>query len=658
MRLHHNSTAQKVVSLLVLLSIVLLDISACTSGQTPTSPQAQTLPAAEGTAQIPAEETQPETPKAKETPPTATPVPPTATPTVSPLITLVPALGDADRDVRVSAVESLGELGAAAKEAVPDLVKVLLQDKDWFVRFAAAEALGKIQAEAAPALSQVLEDGSGNAAFLALMALREIGPEAGEAIPSLIGLLEGADPLLRTKAAETFAFIEPVSEDTVSLLIQKLGDADDDGQQAITRALGAIGSEAVPQLIEALGDEDPNMQERAAGALGQMGAEAKEAVPALIEALSQEWAIRTLGEIGPEAKEAVPVLIQAAEESVGIGASSGALTALGRIGTEEAVAFLNEKIVQPVGTYDFQAGLERQAAAMSLPNGSLTDEATGRLIAALAGANMPEWLGLSLALGIQAGRDEQVVSALIDALEDRSRDVRNGAAFALSIGQHEEAVPALLQALHDEAHHVRANAARALGSSGVASEEVVSALIEALGDEEGVARLGAMEGLGKFGPAGKEAVPALIELALHGDKAEDASGGQRDAVEALGGIGPGAVDAVPALTDLLQDQDPAVRELAAQALGEVGPDAEGAIPQLLEMLGDEDNSARTAATVALTNIQPDTEEAIAVLVQVLGDHEQARDQRYSAAVALGRSVAGTDIDARTWLEMWGVEEEE
>ena len=140
------------------MSLVFLDITACTSGQTPASPQVQTLPAAEGTAPIPAEETPPETPKAKETPPTATPVPPTTTPTVSPLETLLPALGDPDRDVRVSAVESLGELGAAAKEAVPDLVEVMLQDRDWSVRFAAAEALGKMQAEAAPALSQVLDE--------------------------------------------------------------------------------------------------------------------------------------------------------------------------------------------------------------------------------------------------------------------------------------------------------------------------------------------------------------------------------------------------------------------------------------------------------------------------------------------------------------------
>ena len=59
---------------------------------------------------------------------------------------LVEALADDDGGVRCAAAEALGNMGPAAREAVPVLEK-LLRDKDPGIRQAAAEALKRIREE-------------------------------------------------------------------------------------------------------------------------------------------------------------------------------------------------------------------------------------------------------------------------------------------------------------------------------------------------------------------------------------------------------------------------------------------------------------------------------------------------------------------------------
>lgn len=90
-------------------------------------------------------------------------------------------------------------------------------------------------------------------------ALGEIGPEAKEAIPVLIPLLEDGEFMIR---------------------------------RAVAEALAAIGPETreLPALIRALQDEDYWVRTFVAEALETMGADAKEAVPVLIQALGDaKW---------------------------------------------------------------------------------------------------------------------------------------------------------------------------------------------------------------------------------------------------------------------------------------------------------------------------------------------------------------------------------
>ncbi len=77
--------------------------------------------------------------------------------------------------------------------------------------------------------------------------------------------------------------------------------------------LGAQAKDAVPALINALRGETL-VRQNAALALGSMGPEARDAVPALTQLLADpEWTVRrqaalSLGEIGSEARTAVPAL--------------------------------------------------------------------------------------------------------------------------------------------------------------------------------------------------------------------------------------------------------------------------------------------------------------------------------------------------------------
>src|SRR5262245_30942806 len=69
-------------------------------------------------------------------------------------------------------------------------------------------------------------------------------------------------------------------------------------------------------------------------------------------------------------------------------------------------------------------------------------------------------------------------------------------------------VPALVEALKDKDRDVRQAACTALGNLG---QEAVKPLIEALKNDDKATQAAAIEALGKIGPNASDAVPALIK---------------------------------------------------------------------------------------------------------------------------------------------------
>jgi HEAT repeat protein len=284
-----------------------------------------------------------------------------------------------------------------------------------------------------------------------------------------------------------------------------------------------------------------------------------------------------------------------------------------------------QKLLLSLAAPEFEIRRHTVKALMEI--GPAAAEAVPALIIALGDKERAVREGATKALA-QIG--SAAVPALITALGDKECAVRQGAANALGqLGPAAaETVPALITALGDPDAESREKAAWVLKQIGPAAAKAVPALITALGDDDKDVRWYAGTALGRTGPAAAEAVPALI-TALGKIDAEE--GSRWSAVEILGRIGPAAAEAVPALIIALGDADYYVRGSAAKALGRIGP---AAVPALIIALGDADAGVRQRAAEALGWIGPAADAAVPALTTVLGD---GKDQvREAATKALNR----------------------
>jgi HEAT repeat protein len=183
-----------------------------------------------------------------------------------PPLTAVPSLlsllSDDNSEVRRRAIRALGDLGAEARRVLPALRAALRET--------------------------ALHDGDEGARGEALRALLRAGPQPPAEVAALVESLRSDVDVVRFHAAVA------------------LGES------------GADGRAAVPALIHAsLWDEEPAVRVEAARALWRIDRRAAPAVYALTRALGDAnelvcWiAAECLGQMGPAARDAVPALWQA-----------------------------------------------------------------------------------------------------------------------------------------------------------------------------------------------------------------------------------------------------------------------------------------------------------------------------------------------------------
>ncbi len=283
-----------------------------------------------------------------------------------------------------------------------------------------------------------------------------------------------------------------------------------------------------------------------------------------------------------------------------------AAAGLGRVGDAHAVPALVQALADPAPLVQWQAAHALQAlhakALVPMDRPPLPQ-----------GSAFTRW-------------QRSVLTALADALHDRSPDVRREAAFSLA----EIADPSTVQALvagaiesedpvcweigHALLQVVRTDPDRiadahavlvpALHAGDPWTRQVAAGLIAWLGnpgplvpllsllhDPEVAVRRAACAALGQLQSSGASG-------ALLGRLADDDSGVRQEAALALGRIGDRY--AVPALKQLLGDEVPAVRAAVAEALARI----EGAVaqPVLLQVLRDADPMPRLAAIRALGDV--------------------------------------------------------
>jgi HEAT repeat protein len=198
---------------------------------------------------------------------------------------------------------SVGHPAAPRLEAVPSLIS-LLKDSDQGIRMQAAKALGSLGERAQRVLpvlraalkEAALKDDDESVRTHAAHALLQIGPQPASEVAGLIDSLQDDVEVVRFHAGIALGDLGYAAQPSVPALIHTaLWDQDPAVRVEAAMALWKIdrnkGPLVIPALIKALADNNELICWIAADYLGQLGSEARQAIPALRQALRRPYRI-------------------------------------------------------------------------------------------------------------------------------------------------------------------------------------------------------------------------------------------------------------------------------------------------------------------------------------------------------------------------------
>jgi HEAT repeat protein len=498
------------------------------------------------------------------------------------------ALKSPDAMVRAHAVESLAEMGPAAQAAAADLAGLvkdpdakvrrqviralvairpgveigakafvsLMEDQDPGVRLRAMSAIADAGPAAVPLLIESLKNEK--VAYWACLVLRDMGPEAKDAVPALTETLSSKQPQVCREALLALAAIGQPAAAAVPRIAALVGDGLHG--TAATYALGAIGT--LPADIETKVREnakggDKLLSTASLWTLARVHPDDKEirreVTERLVERLKEQdpnvraWAARGLAALPPAPDIVVPIFEKAfadADEATlrsamdaiaGIGAR--AVPPLVRILGKEKYAKLRGNVAYVLGEIGPEAAPATEALAklLSDADAKVSTEAAMALakIGAPAAAAVPE---------------------LTKAVEKAMADAGD-------------------KGVDQQADTTGCAAAYALGRIGPAAAPAASALLKATASREAALSLAGAWALAQIEPASAEAaaktVPILVTGLVHA-----VAKFRQGAAESLGNLGPLAKDALDPLQKAAkEDPDQAVRQAAAQAVEKISQPA-------------------------------------------------------------------------------------
>jgi len=119
----------------------------------------------------------------------------------------------------------------------------------------------------------------------------------GKPLSEWMKMLKGEDPVGKYAAIHAVGKIGPEAKEAIPILIETIREVRNRDKRilvACNNALLAMGKEIVPHMISLLKDDTWEMRRGAAWILGKLGPDARDAVPALSEALNDpNAAVRT-----------------------------------------------------------------------------------------------------------------------------------------------------------------------------------------------------------------------------------------------------------------------------------------------------------------------------------------------------------------------------
>lgn len=435
--------------------------------------------------------------------------------------------------------------------------------------------------------------------------------------------------------------------------------------------LVAAEAPSVADLASAASATDPAVAIDAIDALGRLGPQAKDALPALLQALdspdeSVRWhAERTLGSIGPAATAAVPKLLAALDNPSAL-VKAYAAFALGQIGKDAEPAI--EKLVERAFDADplvrravlraihaigaplektrplFLKILEEERPDVVLPMlHSLAEagaQAVGPLCEVLKDSKACYWACVALQdIGPAAAA---AVPQLIDVLSHQQPEVRMQALLALAaIGSASApATPEIVKLLeNDEFEAVRFSAAFALGAIGQKDQNATKALIAGARSDKPILRLVSVWVLARQNPDKPGLLERAAQMMAKGLVSEDAEL-RTVAAKLLAGFDGHAEIVGPALAAALTDSDPRVVEYALDALAALGPKI---LPRVSDAL--QDKARRHYATALIYRLGPQAAPVVPKLVEALSaaptndDDQLFRVHVQRALAAIGPAAA-------------------
>lgn len=547
-------------------------------------------------------------------------------------------LSDNNEQIRVQAAVNLAELGPAAAEATPTLLKMLGEANE-DVRLNAAIALGKIGKASIPGLGEKLGSDDADIRFYALSALGWAGPAATAMTPQIIKALADKNEQVRRKAAYALGRVAPDPQTAISSLVASFEDAEADVRTAAAEAISRLGGQAVPALLKALGSDKENVRQQAASALGQIGSAAKEAVqplkklmlnpeenpaifsealgkigaaalPALVEAMKSDrapvryLAVEALHKIGGEG---VPALVDAlGEKAADVRRHAAQFLGQMRISDKMVILGLAYSLADDDDQVRFQSIQALQQLMWSAGN---TPPPTLKLAVPKLTDALTD---LNFTVRQQAFQMLQQLGAnprpkLLEALTSKEDKVRiNTASLMVLTGtERQNALPILKEALKHESLELRIQAAHALAQSRLELESVTPILVEGLKSKIPSLRQQSFTGLTNMGQINKVGTQAL--LGLLEDSTDDNF--RQQVLWSLQNTRGDPDLVIPALVKLLKQPGKQTNLFytAIQVLPMQGPKS---IPHLVEFIqGKGDENLKQQAIWALSNVQGDLKDS-------------------------------------------------
>jgi HEAT repeat protein len=459
-----------------------------------------------------------------------------------------------------------------------------------------------------------------------------------QAMPNYVSVPDPDSPEERLLAAgiglerpQLVAFLERHSQpgpnsETIRKLLHQLGNEDFERRDAAEKALIQAGSRALAALQEAQMSNDLEVRSRATRCLSAIEKDSelvRSAIGLLLErdrksilpflkcksSCVKRLCLEEIGKLKDEDNWAVPALLEALDDDWHMQVEV-------RFALDRVLIENNVRLVLRAARDDRLA--VRTGAIYALRHFKSHDEVV--LPALLAAAQDPQAEVRRAAVDALGGfpTDRRACNALAQALHDQdaaNRDwehsVAHGAAGSLSLWGKDAkpAMPDLMWAVRAApTDDIRRMAIRALAgvamNDNAAVAQVVAFFLDVLRrGENKEARLAALEGFSILGPVAKEAVPDLLAWlrVAAGDMSKDGRNVQCAAVYVLARIAPREGIVTDLLVGVFRDKgnDVLARVQAAKQLGEIRPWTEPVVRALLEARDDKDPEIRAIATMLL-----------------------------------------------------------